>query len=1331
MANVFHEGAQVICIIPKLNTFSEAVACLSSVVRKVPDIAKAQGEQVTTLLIKSVSPDVPLFGLGDELLQSEEGLLARWEKLVGQLREIRLLFVTCFDGEFHELGLAMGLSSDYRLATPAAKFTARFGGSGVVPLCSMSPLSMHVGLVLAQKALGYVSCMEFEEMKSSGFFAEIKGDLSTATTEFIKDLVIPKAQVLGLQRRLVHGCCIVERIELKGHAAACNALCVQHATSWDNVTVPRTILSVEDAIKITPGKILEINLAPHIRDVPSRELLGGFDHMLTAIKDAGSALPKLAAIYMPGIAPTEMAMENILVPSELIDSMSNGGLTHQEKQRAVIQWFLRWERVVDFIQALPMVTMAVLQGPGSPSTEALQLSIACDFRISAGEVVTSFPTRHTLPGVMTFQLSKHVSPMNANTMLMSSTSSSKLSDIGFTQNLKVDEVNALVGSMNTAALLDTRRLLDELWSLDFASLIKMCKKVRTKLGISGKAPVPAEGGSLVDIAYKSGVLAVTLLQPVITKALLKELKEETSNLAANALCFLGHSGGCDLEFPEDADEELMDMWDEFLLWIFQLNVPTYMLLHGKVNGNGLAIALACSTPCVLDGTELQVTEVQEGKIPSAMVLEAVRSVRMGKLQELLLLGKSLDTDGILAYNFASAKLASKEALVELAKADCIKETVKGFKSAGIIRQRLREMPQGDWPKNLTTIYADAAAAGYSSEKLDDSTLIFEVDGPVATLTINRANKANAYDGKMLARLSELIVKLEETARVVIIKSSDPRFFCAGADKERISNPSAADALHLESQAVFDKLAQAGFVSIAVIEGAACGGGLEWALACDVRVVGKGCKCFFPETALGLIPSAGGCTRLTALTGGARAKQIIMCGDVINAQRAVDWGVAQYYAESDPVGYAKELAGKMLKRPAIALELAKKVIDFGSGTSDGNLLLERISEGVLYQVKHRPMPSIVGTGTAVPEEFKYTQHEVADLLNIHDKRLRSLFTASHIVTRHLADIDKEQSGEAVTQKYLLDKHLRWAKILGERAIDQALARAGITRADIKFLTIATSTGFLIPTLSCHLVECMGLSPHIQRADIVGMGCHAGLNILQAASNWALANPGQNAVMCSIEICSAEYVWQHNVDPTQQMSIAVTNSLFGDGCTAAVVRCDEEPRMGRIPPPLPAGRINCNVLGYESYIIPKSLDTLYLEWDEITTKFSFFLTSDVPYAIGEHMPLMLNKLFDRFGMTKKDITHWVVHSGGKKVLDSMVYSVGITKHDVRHTVSTLRDYGNVSSGAFLLAFERLQKESTVKRGDYGVFVTMGPGAGMECALWRANADMLPPPTELQTV
>jgi predicted naringenin-chalcone synthase len=72
--------------------------------------------------------------------------------------------------------------------------------------------------------------------------------------------------------------------------------------------------------------------------------------------------------------------------------------------------------------------------------------------------------------------------------------------------------------------------------------------------------------------------------------------------------------------------------------------------------------------------------------------------------------------------------------------------------------------------------------------------------------------------------------------------------------------------------------------------------------------------------------------------------------------------------------------------------------------------------------------------------------------------------------------------------------------------------------------------------------------------------------------------------------------------------------------------------------------------------------------------------------------------------------------KKVIDQIVYTLGIIADDVRHTVDSLEIAGNVSSGAFLFAYSRLVEEQTVRRGDYGMFITMGPGAGLECCLFR---------------
>ena len=104
------------------------------------------------------------------------------------------------------------------------------------------------------------------------------------------------------------------------------------------------------------------------------------------------------------------------------------------------------------------------------------------------------------------------------------------------------------------------------------------------------------------------------------------------------------------------------------------------------------------------------------------------------------------------------------------------------------------------------------------------------------------------------------------------------------------------------------------------------------------------------------------------------------------------------------------------------------------------------------------------------------------------------------------------------------------------------------------------------------------------------------------------------------------------------------------------------------------------------------------------------------MGLRIPAMVGRLLDRHRLKREDISHWIVHSGGKKVIDCVMYSLGLSKHAIRHTLNSLRAMGNMSSGSFLWAFDALVREGTCRRGQFGVFITMGPGAGLECALWR---------------
>jgi len=344
------------------------------------------------------------------------------------------------------------------------------------------------------------------------------------------------------------------------------------------------------------------------------------------------------------------------------------------------------------------------------------------------------------------------------------------------------------------------------------------------------------------------------------------------------------------------------------------------------------------------------------------------------------------------------------------------------------------------------------------------------------------------------------------------------------------------------------------------------------------------------------------------------------------------------------------------------------------------------------------PRIVGVATATPPS-SYSQKELIEEFAVHDPRIRSVFLNSAIERRALVLPPRLPDGthQVETQGELLRKHAEQGVAMGRDAIDACLKDAGATLADVRYLCCVTTTGFLTPGLSALLIRDLGIDRHASRLDVVGMGCNAGLNALTAVAAWAGAHPGELAVMACIEACSAAYVF----DGTMRTS--VVNSLFGDGAAAVAVRSGgESPQAGP------------GLLRFSSCIIPEAVDAMRYDWDDDAGKFSFFLDPEVPYVVGANTETALDRLLQGTGLRRSDISHWVVHSGGKKVIDSVRLNLGLSRDDVRHTTSVLRDHGNVSSGSFLFSYQRLRDEGIAAAGDYGVFMTMGPGSTIEMAL-----------------
>lgn len=217
---------------------------------------------------------------------------------------------------------------------------------------------------------------------------------------------------------------------------------------------------------------------------------------------------------------------------------------------------------------------------------------------------------------------------------------------------------------------------------------------------------------------------------------------------------------------------------------------------------------------------------------------------------------------------------------------------------------------------------------------------------VAVLTLSRPRARNALSASMLAELTAALGGVAARAaargggarglRALVVASDVPGVFCAGADlreRARMTPDEAARAVRA-IRAAFAALAALPLPTVAAIEGAALGGGLELALACDARVAGAAATLGLPEAALGIVPGAGGLARLPRVVGLARAKDLIFSARRVGADEALRLGlVSEATAEGDALEVATTLARAWAAAAPVALAAAKEALDAAAAGGD--------------------------------------------------------------------------------------------------------------------------------------------------------------------------------------------------------------------------------------------------------------------------------------------------------------------------------------------------------------------------------------------------------------
>jgi alkylresorcinol/alkylpyrone synthase len=276
----------------------------------------------------------------------------------------------------------------------------------------------------------------------------------------------------------------------------------------------------------------------------------------------------------------------------------------------------------------------------------------------------------------------------------------------------------------------------------------------------------------------------------------------------------------------------------------------------------------------------------------------------------------------------------------------------------------------------------------------------------------------------------------------------------------------------------------------------------------------------------------------------------------------------------------------------------------------------------------------------------------------------------------------------------DIFIETALKLGQRALLSAFDAAEVDPSEIDIIFSTTVTGLAVPTLEARLATRIGLRPDVKRIPLFGLGCVAGTAGVARMHDYLLAFPDQVAVLLAVELCSLTL-------QRDDYSIAnlVAASLFGDGAAAVIAKGAARTPSGP------------RVLATRSRIYPDTEEVM--GWNIGSSGFQIKLSTEVATVAEKYLGEDVRNFLSDYGLTPADISRWVCHPGGPKVIDAVEHALDLPADALDLTRNSLRDNGNLSSVSVLDVL-RANMGDPPPPGSYGLMMSMGPAFCSELVL-----------------